>query len=233
VRAVFDAKTTTQRERKQPLRAVIDEVIVTVHRDVGRADLRIIWQGAATLELSMTLNKTGHHRRVTDEDTVDLVRRLATHYSDTAIAIILAKRGRRTATGLGWTKTHVKALRVARGIPAYQPPEPVGGVDDDADVVTINEAERRLGVSRVTLYRWLRDGFIVGEQPTPNAPGASASTSNYSTKSGLRCRKAGSPSTKPHKPSEWPARPCCTRSNAANCRPSTSTGDDEKACGYR
>jgi DNA invertase Pin-like site-specific DNA recombinase/predicted DNA-binding transcriptional regulator AlpA len=170
VRAVFDAKTTTQRERKQLLRAVIDEVIVTVHRDVGRADLRIIWQGGATLELSMTLNKTGHHKQVTDEDTVDLVRRLAAHYTDTAIAIILARQGRRTATGLGWTKTHVKALRVARGIPAYQPPEPVSGVGDDADVVTINEAERRLGVSRETLYRWLRDGFIIGEQPTPNAP---------------------------------------------------------------
>jgi predicted DNA-binding transcriptional regulator AlpA len=171
VRAVFEAKTTTQRERKQLLRAVIDEVVVTVHRDVGRADLRIIWQGGATLELSMTLNKTGHHRRVNDEDTVELVRRLAANYSDSAIAIILAKQGRRTATGLGWTKTHVKALRVARGIPAYQPlQQPVSGPGDDADVVTINEAERRLGVSRVTLYRWLRDGFIVGEQPTPSAP---------------------------------------------------------------
>jgi predicted site-specific integrase-resolvase len=27
-----------------------------------------------------------------------------------------------------------------------------------------------LGISRVTLYRWLRDGFITGEQMTPGAP---------------------------------------------------------------
>jgi excisionase family DNA binding protein len=171
VRAVFDAPTTTARERKQLLRAVINEVVVTVHRDVGRADLRIIWQGGATRELSMTLNKTGQHQRVTAEDTVELVRRLAADYNDTAIAIILARQGRRTATGLGWTKTHVKALRQAKGIPGYQPPEQtVGDHSDDIAVVTINEAERRLGVSRVTLYRWLRTGFIVGEQPTPNAP---------------------------------------------------------------
>jgi DNA invertase Pin-like site-specific DNA recombinase len=170
IKAIFDAPTTTARERKQLLRAVISEVVVTVHRDADRADLRIIWQGGATRELSMTLNKTGHHTRVTSEDVVALVRKLAASYDDTAIAVILGKQGRRTATGLTWTKSHVKALRTARGIPACQPPETVSSASEDAEVVTINEAERRLGVSRVTLYRWLRDGFMVGEQPTPNAP---------------------------------------------------------------
>ena len=37
-------------------------------------------------------------------------------------------------------------------------------------MVTITEAEKILGVSKVTLYRWLRDGFIIGEQITPGAP---------------------------------------------------------------
>jgi excisionase family DNA binding protein len=37
-------------------------------------------------------------------------------------------------------------------------------------VVTITEAERLLGVSKETLYRWIRDGFITAEQITPGAP---------------------------------------------------------------
>jgi excisionase family DNA binding protein len=37
-------------------------------------------------------------------------------------------------------------------------------------VVTVAEAERLLGVSKVTIYRWLRDGFISGEQLTAGAP---------------------------------------------------------------
>ena len=41
---------------------------------------------------------------------------------------------------------------------------------DDAVVVTVTEAERLLGVGKVTIYRWLRDGFLTGEQLTPNAP---------------------------------------------------------------
>ena len=37
-------------------------------------------------------------------------------------------------------------------------------------MVTIAEAERILDVTKGTLYRWLRDGFITGEQLTPGAP---------------------------------------------------------------
>jgi hypothetical protein len=40
----------------------------------------------------------------------------------------------------------------------------------DVLVVPICKAEQILRVSRHTLYRWLRDGFITGEQLTPGAP---------------------------------------------------------------
>ena len=41
---------------------------------------------------------------------------------------------------------------------------------EDAVVVSITEAGRQLGVSSATIYRWLRDGFVAGEQLTPGAP---------------------------------------------------------------
>ena len=37
-------------------------------------------------------------------------------------------------------------------------------------MVSIGEAARQLGVSSATIYRWLRDGFVTGEQLTPGAP---------------------------------------------------------------
>jgi hypothetical protein len=169
---VFWAATTTIPERKQLLRAVISEVVVTIHDQQRVADLRIIWEGAAVTELTMAMTKIGGHTRATSEDIVQLVRRLAGHYDDKTIALILSKQRRRTGTGLTWTKTRVKALRVSRGIPAFQPPPPstVGTGEQDVPVVTIAEAERILEVSKGTLYRWLRDGFITGEQLTPGAP---------------------------------------------------------------
>jgi hypothetical protein len=169
LRAVFEAPSTSYRERKQLLRAIVAEVVVTVRKDDREADLRIIWEGGASTELVMKLNKAGGHFRATDEDTVDLVRRLAAHYDDARIAVILARQHRRTGTGLPFTKNRVKSLRVSKEIPAFCP-ETVTPEDDDVVVVGITGAEQILRVSRVTIYRWLREGFIAGEQVTPGGP---------------------------------------------------------------
>jgi excisionase family DNA binding protein len=169
VRRIFDAPTTTPRERKQLLRALITEVVVTVDVEARTAAVRILWEGGATTELTHTLNRSGGHFHATDEDTVELVGRLATHYDDRTIAQILSRQGRRTGTGLPFTQRRVASLRISRGIPVYQR-VPVAPNEDNAEVMSITKAERELGVNRTTLYRWLADGFIVGTQLTPQGP---------------------------------------------------------------
>lgn len=170
VRAVFHAPTTSWRERKQLLRALITEVVVTVHKSERRAEVTIVWEGGANTGLELDLNKTGKHFRTTDEETVDLVRRLAERYDDRTIAAVLSKQSRRTGTGLPFTQGRVKSLRDSRKIPAYRPPERVTPPEDDCPVLSITAAEKELGVNRTTLYRWLECGFIDGEQVTPGGP---------------------------------------------------------------
>jgi len=172
IKAVFDASTTTAVERKQLIRAVISEIAITVHADTRIADLAITWQGGAATELAMPMNKTGGRlTQGTSEDVIDLVRRLAERYDDATIAAILARQHRRTATGLPWTRTRVTSLRFQYRIPVHQPQPPnVGSGREDVIVVPVSKAEKILGVGRYTLYKWLRDGFITGEQLTPGAP---------------------------------------------------------------
>lgn len=112
--------------------------------------------------------RPGWHIPATDEDTVALVRRLACHYDDTTIAQILSRQGRKTATGLRFTRERVNALRQRRGIPAAPPPSQ--GADNGAMIMSLTEATRELGVADRTLYRWLHDGFIYGFQLTPGGP---------------------------------------------------------------
>ena len=92
LRAVFHAPTTTNVQRKQLLRAVLAEIVITASPAGSggerTAGLRIIWQGGASTELTVPLARTGQHSRVTSEETLDLVRRLAAHYNDTTIAQI-------------------------------------------------------------------------------------------------------------------------------------------------
>jgi DNA invertase Pin-like site-specific DNA recombinase len=163
---VWTAPTTTDRDRKELLRTLLEEVIVVVERPERRAHLTLRWRGGTLTELDLSLPRSQPHGYHTDEDTISLLRRLAMHYSDDVIAGILNRQGRKTATGERFTAIHVGGLRRYRNIPRFQPPaEPPTG-----ELVTIRKAAEILGINTSTVHRWLNDGFIAGEQVTPGAP---------------------------------------------------------------
>ena len=102
----------------------------------------------------------------TDEDTIALVRRLATFYPDSVIAGILNRQGRTTAQGHRFEAGRVGNLRRHWQIPCFEPkPHPANG-----ELLTIKKAASVLGVAPSTIHRLLNDGIIQGEQLTPGAP---------------------------------------------------------------
>ncbi|MFD0585002.1 hypothetical protein [Dactylosporangium darangshiense] len=134
-------------------------------RDNARAQLLLRWKGGAISELTVS-TKRAQPRIRTDEDTIDLLRRLAVHYPDAVIAGILNRQGRHTARGLSYTASRVQSLRHHYNIPCHQPDQQ----PQDGPVLPIADAATELGVAPSTLHRWLADGFIAGEQITPGAP---------------------------------------------------------------
>ncbi len=163
---VWDAPTTTDRDKKELLRALLDDVVMAIERAEGRAHLTLRWRGGTVTELDVSLRRSNPPRIRTDEDSLALIRRLAPHYLDAVIAGILNRQGRRTARGERFTAAHVGNLRRYRHIARYEPP----AVLPDGDRVTIKKAAEILGVAASTLHRWLTAGIIVGEQLTPGAP---------------------------------------------------------------
>jgi DNA invertase Pin-like site-specific DNA recombinase len=162
---VWSAPTTTDRDRKQLLRTLIEEVILDVIREQRRATVTLRWRGGAITELAVALPRHQPSIR-TDEDTIELLKRLAVHYDDATIAGILNRQGRRSATGERFTQIIVGGLRRYRGIPAHQPTSH----PPDGELLPIRRAADALGVAPSTLHRWVSDGFIAGEQDTPGAP---------------------------------------------------------------
>jgi DNA invertase Pin-like site-specific DNA recombinase/uncharacterized protein YndB with AHSA1/START domain len=166
--AAWSAPTTTDKDRKQLLRSLLDEVNVAVHRDHtnAHAELLLRWKGGAITDLRVPIKRKPINRLRTDEDTVDLVRRLAAHYPDATIAPILNRQGRRTARGLSFTAGRVQSLRHHHEIACHTP------ADDprEGELLTVTDAAAQLGLAPSTLHRWLGDGFIAGEQLTPGAP---------------------------------------------------------------
>ena len=164
--AVWDAATTTSRDRKELLGTLIEEVIVKVERDKSTAHLTLRWKGSALTEIDLDLSHKRQATVRTDEDTVALVRRLALLYPDTVIAGILNRQGRKTAYGHRFEGNRVGNLRRHWGIPCFEPK--AGQVD--GELVTIKGAATVLGVATSTIHRLLNDGIIAGEQVTPGAP---------------------------------------------------------------
>jgi DNA invertase Pin-like site-specific DNA recombinase len=164
---VWTAPTTTDKDRKQLLRTLIDEVQITVRRDDTdpHAELLLRFTGGALSELTVPLRRPQPSIR-TDEDTIDLLRRLAVHYPDTKIAGILNRQGRRTARKLSYTANRVASLRHHWNIPCHQPTDE----PQEGELLNVSTAAKHLGIAPSTLLRWLNDGFVAGEQLTPGAP---------------------------------------------------------------
>ena len=138
---VWSATTTTDRDRKELLRTLLEEVTVDVRRAEGQAHLTLRWRAGAMTTLDIPVPRFRPMGPRTDEDTISLLRRLAALYPDDVIAGILNRQGRQTATGERFTANQVGSLRRYRNIPRFQPPaEPPAG-----ELATIRKAAQILG----------------------------------------------------------------------------------------
>jgi DNA invertase Pin-like site-specific DNA recombinase len=166
LRLVWTAPTTTDRDRKELLRTLLEEVILQVERQESRADLTLRWRGGLITKLALPLRRYQVHGPTTDEDTMSLLRRLAAHYPDDIIAGILNRQGRKTAYGERFTAQQVGSLRRNHAIPRCAP----SGESPGGELLPISKAAHILGVAASTLHRWLNAGLVAGEQLTTGAP---------------------------------------------------------------
>jgi excisionase family DNA binding protein len=165
--AVWQAATTTTRDRKRLLRTIIDEVQLT--SDDDHHHVRIVWKGGGVTDRDVVRFRVGDAAKAnaTADEIIDLVRKLARELDDAQVARVLNRQGHRSGRGLAFTKSSIASLRGKNHIPTCPAPPPR---DDREGPFTADEAARELGVSMHTVHRWLRDGILAGQQLTPRAP---------------------------------------------------------------
>ena len=149
--------------RKRILRTLLEEIVVT--SDSNRLHLKLHWKGGDHTALEVPRNRVGQHRYKTSDETEKLIVDLARHVPDQSIASMLNRLGVRTARGLTWTQQRVAAFRGDHQILVYRE-----GERAERSEVILQEAVKRLGVSKMTVIRMIKDGLLPARQICSGAP---------------------------------------------------------------
>ncbi len=155
LRSVWSAESTSHRERKQLVRRLVKDVVVTVDLECAVAEFTIVWAGGTATRLTSKLNRTGEHHRITAAQILDLVRRLAPDYSNEQIACILNRKHLRTGQDNAFTALRVKHPRNRLGIPT--PKAAATFKRADRSWMVVPKAAAELDVSVDTIRRSARE----------------------------------------------------------------------------
>jgi excisionase family DNA binding protein len=152
--ALWAAKTTSEKDRKRLLRALIADVTITCEPDGRGISVGIRWRSGAAEQHTVPRPPTVNDIRRTPPEALELIRRLAQR-TNGEIASELNTAGLRTGTGLAFSAGAVRYLRRAYKIPTPPP---------DRDELTVAEVAQRLGVSAGVIYYWIRHGQLTARR---------------------------------------------------------------------
>jgi len=160
---LWDDLRSSPEHKKRLLRIALKEIVVTSEGETIRLVLH--WQGGDHMLVEFPKIRTGRHRHVTDDDLVEIVRRLARIEPDARIASILNRNRRRTAHGQSWTARRICSLRNNHAIPIYRE-----GERQERGEISASEAAGVLGVTPTTVLRLIRLKRLPASQPCVGAP---------------------------------------------------------------
>jgi hypothetical protein len=147
--------------KKRILRTVLHEIMIN-HTEDNRAHLLVLhWQGGVHTELRVQRNRTGHHRRVTDIDVIELIRELSKVCIDSTIAATLNRLGYRTGTGKTWRAHSVSSLRYTHRLPNY-----IKG----KDWLTVEQTAAALEFSETVIRRLVKQRILPANQVIESTP---------------------------------------------------------------
>ncbi len=161
--ALWEDPCSSPEHKKRLLRIALKEIIVTSE---GETILFVMhWEGGDHTQLEFPKIRSGRHRYVTDDEIVEVVRKLARVESDARIASILNRNRRRTAHGQSWTAKRICSLRNNHAIPVYSE-----GERQARDEMFVGEVAVALGVTPTTVLRLIQQKQLPAMQPCVGAP---------------------------------------------------------------
>ena len=149
--------------RKKIIRTVIKEVIVDLNDENQMLKFIIHWEGGCHTEFEMPKPVSGVGQKTSLED-LEIIRKMASRYGDDAIARVLNKLGRKTATGKRWNESRVRTIRGKYSIAGHI------HTINDPDILTLGQSAKYLNVSQTTIKRLVANDILEKDQIVSWAP---------------------------------------------------------------
>ncbi len=151
--ALWSAPTTSDKDRKRLLRALLADVTITpVAGDRARLLAGLRWKSGASQQTTVTRPKNAAEQRATDPAALALARQLGPSCDNITLATALNQAGHRTGTGQPFTPVSAANLRHYHRIPAAR-------LLADGEL-TPHQVADRAGVSLTTVHTWIKDGSL-------------------------------------------------------------------------
>jgi DNA invertase Pin-like site-specific DNA recombinase len=158
---LWAAKTTTEKDRKRLLRALIADVTITSQPDSRELLVGIRWRSGAAEQHNIQRPKTRAEVTRTPPEAIELTRRLAPDHPNAQIAEQLNAAGLHTTSGCPFTVEHVQWIRWRHKIPY-----PTTWARDGE--LTVHQIAHALGVSDGTIYDWINTGKLAARRGPAN-----------------------------------------------------------------
>jgi DNA invertase Pin-like site-specific DNA recombinase len=146
--ALWAASTTSDKDRKRLLRAMIADITLTFRPDSDQLRIGIRWRSGASEQHTVKRPQ----RDTIAPATLELIAGLAEDHSNTEIAAKLQAAGVRTPRGRTFDRGNVSSARCRYKIPS-------GPARHDGEL-TPGEIAARLGISKNAVYYWIRHGQL-------------------------------------------------------------------------
>jgi len=147
---LWTAPSTSHRDRKRLLRALIADVTLTCQPEEPEIQIGIRWQSGASEQL--TVLRPAAARSARAQAVFEIIRELGPTHTNQQLADHLNQTGWLTASGRPFTEDSARWMRWKHRIPSPPklPPDELG----------IHDLAQRLNVGDSVIYRWIKQGKL-------------------------------------------------------------------------
>lgn len=158
---IWDAPTTTAKEKKRILRVVIEDVTVFAKAREAEVRLGIRWKNNLSEEIHTTKPLPNQIARKHTTETVELVRKLSATMTDRKVTTHLNESGLRTPEGRKFSIDSIKWIRYKHNIQ---------GLYWMRKGLSVKEVAEKFNVSPSVVYYWIERGTIEAKKVAPGWP---------------------------------------------------------------